>query len=103
MARSRWTSCSSPFGLDEGSRFVLALSRESTTERNLIDALIASRQLFKDLVACSSDFAWETLPDGSFGYVSSKGALGYSGARAQQTKCAPARAFISGLGRAVSI
>ena len=67
-----------PFGLDEGSRFVLALSRESTTERNLIDALIASRQLFKDLVACSSDFAWETLPDGSFGYVSSKGALGYS-------------------------
>ena len=67
-----------PFELDEGSRFALALSRESTTERNLIDALIASRQLFKDLVACSSDFAWETLPDGSFGYVSSKGALGYS-------------------------
>ena len=67
-----------PFDLDDGSRFVLALSRESTTERNLIDALIASRQLFKDLVACSSDFAWETLPDGSFGFVSSKGALGYS-------------------------
>ena len=67
-----------PLELDDGSRFVLALSRESTTERNLIDALIASRQLFKDLVACSSDFAWETRADGSFGYVSSEGALGYT-------------------------
>ena len=67
-----------PFELDDASRFVLALSRESTTERNLIDALIESRQLFKDLVACSSDFAWETLSDGRFGYVSSNGALGYS-------------------------
>ena len=67
-----------PLELNDDGRYVLALSRETTTERNLIDALIASRQLFKDLVACSSDFAWETLADGSFGFVSSKGALGYS-------------------------
>ena len=57
---------------------VLALSRESTLERNFISALVASRQLFKDLVSCSADFAWETQSDGTLGFVSARGALGYS-------------------------
>jgi PAS domain-containing protein len=58
--------------------FVLMLSRESTLERNFISALVASRQLFKDLVGCSSDFAWETNADGTLAFVSNRGAIGYS-------------------------
>lgn len=57
---------------------MLILARETTLEHNLISALMESRQLFKDLVSCSSDFAWETNADGDFIYVSPKGALGYS-------------------------
>jgi hypothetical protein len=53
------------------------LSRESTLERNFVNALVSSRQLFKDLVGCSSDFAWETDAAGVLGFVSGHGALGY--------------------------
>ena len=55
----------------------LVLARDSTMERNMLEALIMSRQLFKDLVNCSSDFAWQTDADGTFDYVSPRGALGY--------------------------
>lgn len=60
------------------TRQVLLLARDTTLERNLIQALMQSRQLFKDLVACSTDFAWETKADGRFGFVSPRGALGYT-------------------------
>lgn len=60
----------------EGS--VLLLARDTTLERNLTKALVASRQLFRDLVACSADFAWETRADGRFAYVSPRGALDYA-------------------------
>jgi len=56
---------------------VLVLCRDATMERNLTAALVASRQMFKDLVECSTDFAWETNADGRFGFVSPPGALGY--------------------------
>ena len=59
---------------------VLVLARDATLERNLTKALIESRQLFRDLVACSADFAWETRADGSFAYVSPRGALDYTAA-----------------------
>ena len=59
-------------------RGVLVLGRDSTFDVNLATALIASRRLFQDLVACSVDFAWETKPDGRFSFVSARGALGYS-------------------------
>ncbi|MCG8696282.1 MAG: diguanylate cyclase [Minwuiales bacterium] len=62
-----------PFAADRA----LVLARDSTMERNMIEALIMSRQLFKDLVNCSSDFAWQTDADGTFDYVSPRGALGY--------------------------
>jgi len=58
----------------------MLLARDATLERNLIDALARSRQLFRDLVQCSSEFAWETTVDGRFGFVSSRGALGYAAA-----------------------
>ena len=56
---------------------VLLVARDVTADRNLTKALIASRQLFKDLVDCSADFAWETGADGRFGFVSPRGALGF--------------------------
>ncbi|WP_290814293.1 sensor domain-containing diguanylate cyclase [Ferrovibrio sp.] len=66
-----------PMG-DGAERRVLLLARDGTLERNLINALMQSRQLFKDLVSCSTDFAWETKADGRLGFVSPRGALGYT-------------------------
>lgn len=60
------------------ARHLLLFGRDATLERNLIQALMQSRQLFKDLVACSTDFAWETKADGRFGFVTPRGALGYT-------------------------
>jgi diguanylate cyclase (GGDEF)-like protein/PAS domain S-box-containing protein len=57
---------------------ILLLARDSTMEQNLSNALVASRRLYKDLVACSSDFAWETNEAGTFTYVSPRGALGFT-------------------------
>ena len=64
-----------PIPLDGG--MILLLGRDVTLERNLRSALVESRQRYKDLVEISSDFAWETAPDGRFAFVSPKGALGY--------------------------
>ena len=64
-------------GAEDERAKVLVLGRDATVEHNLINALIASRQLFKDVVGCTSDFAWETREDGTFGFVSPRGALGY--------------------------
>lgn len=55
----------------------LLLVRDSTLDRNLNAALAESRERYKNLVEISSDFAWETGPDGVFVFVSSRGALGY--------------------------
>ena len=57
---------------------VALLTHDVTSDRNLTNALVASRALFKDLVGCSSDFAWETKADGTFGFVSPRGALGFT-------------------------
>ena len=62
----------------------LAVGRETTLETHLTGALMASRKLFKDLVACSSDFAWETDDKGRFCFVSKGGALGFSTAELNQ-------------------
>ena len=67
-----------PLLAPDGSARVLVLGRETTVERGIIDALVESRRLFKDLVMCSSDFAWETDSEGKFGFVSPRGALGYT-------------------------
>lgn len=57
---------------------VLLFGRDTTTEQQLTKALVDSRQMFKDLVSCSTDFAWETDNRGRFKYVSSNGVLGYT-------------------------
>ena len=57
---------------------VLVLTKDITLDYHFRHALVASRRLFKDLVKCSSDFAWETRADGTFSYVTQRGAIGYS-------------------------
>ena len=64
--------------LDAG--LVLLLARDATLDSNMIAALGKSRQLFRDLVLCSSDFAFEVDVQGRFGFVSPQGALGYAAA-----------------------
>lgn len=63
---------------DTSGASALMLAHEITLERNLTKALVTSRELFRDLVNCSSDFAWETDRNGVFIYVSARGAAGYS-------------------------
>jgi len=65
-----------PVEIPDGRR-VLVLARDVTLERNMAKALLDSRQRYKDLVSCSTDFAWETNAAGRFGFVSPRGALGY--------------------------
>jgi len=52
--------------------------RDVSLETNLITALKDSRGRYKDLVACSSDFSWETDKDGQFVFVSPDTVLGYA-------------------------
>jgi diguanylate cyclase (GGDEF)-like protein/PAS domain S-box-containing protein len=55
------------------------LAHDVSHEQTLSSALVASRQLFRDLVECSADFAWETDVQGRFSYVSPNGVLGFTG------------------------
>lgn len=64
--------------LEQGRTAVLA--RDVTLHHNLRSALVESRQRYKDFVEISSDFAWETGIDGTFVFVSPRGALGYPAA-----------------------
>ena len=64
--------------LSDGTRGVLVLGRNATREINLRNALVESRQRYKDLVEISSDFAWETDAKGVFTFVSPRGAMGFS-------------------------
>ncbi len=61
-----------------GERRVLALLHDAPLARNLREALIESRQRYKDLVEISSDFAWETDEAGRFTFVSPQGLLGWA-------------------------
>ncbi|NIY74576.1 diguanylate cyclase [Thalassospira sp. HF15] len=56
---------------------VMILPRDVSMDRNLREALIDSRQRYRDIVEVSSAFAWETDQTGKFIFVSPRGALGY--------------------------
>lgn len=58
----------------------VALANEITLHANLRSALMESRQRYKDFVEISADFAWETGIDGTFLFVSPRGALGHTAA-----------------------
>ncbi len=57
---------------------MLLLSRSQSLEQNMIAALIESRARYKDFVETSSDFAWETGPDGALIFVSPTGDLDFT-------------------------
>lgn len=59
---------------------VLVLARETTVDKSLMAALVRSRELYRDLLKCSSDFAWETDVEGCFEFISERGACGYTAA-----------------------
>lgn len=59
-------------------RRFLVLARDASAEFAMRRALTESRELYRDLSRCSSDFAWQTDENGAFTFVSAKGALGYS-------------------------
>ncbi len=61
----------------QGTQSALVLLRDLSLEGRLRATLVESRQRYKDLVEVSSDFAWETGADGSFVFVSPRGALGW--------------------------
>lgn len=79
------------FGGSDSDGRLLVLARDLTTERNLRSALVESRQRYKDLVEISSDFSWEVDPQGTFVFVSPKGALGY---KAEEIVNRPASTFV---------
>ena len=74
-----------PLTMTDGQVAVLVMGRDATMERNLTTALVASRQMFKDLVECSTDFAWETDSEGHFVFVSPLGALGFTAEQLEHT------------------
>jgi PAS domain S-box-containing protein len=57
---------------------ILLIGRDTTLEANLVNALAASRQLFRDLALCSNDFAFETDASAFFSYVTPGGLLGFT-------------------------
>ncbi len=66
--------------LNDANFGFLVTAKNVSLQRNLTNALIASRQLFKDLVTCTAEFVWETDELGQFRYVSPRGGMGYSAA-----------------------
>jgi diguanylate cyclase (GGDEF)-like protein/PAS domain S-box-containing protein len=52
--------------------------RTRVSDPALFDALVESRQRFKEIVEASGDFAWETDADGAFVFVSPGGTLGHA-------------------------
>lgn len=68
------------FPLSDRDGVLLVTGKNVTLQRNLLSALVTSRQLFKDLVTCTAEFVWETDSEGQFRYVSPRGAIGYTAA-----------------------
>ena len=56
----------------------LVHAADVTPDRALRDTLVESRKRYKELVDVSSDFVWETGPDGRFAFVSPGGVLGHA-------------------------
>lgn len=65
-------------GQAQNERRVMLQARDASAEHAMRNALIESRDLYRDLSRCSSDFSWQTDENGAFTFVSAKGALGYS-------------------------
>ncbi len=62
----------------DGGAGTLLFIRDLTLDNSLRMALVDSRRRYKDFTEISTDFAWETGPDGRFSFVPPRGALGHS-------------------------
>lgn len=60
------------------NNLAVIFARDVSVEQAMRLALVQSRDLYRDLARCSSDFSWQTDENGVFSFVSAKGALGYS-------------------------
>lgn len=56
---------------------ILLLARNVSLEGNLVEALVSSRALYRDLADCSGDFVWEVDASLKFSFVSPQGIVGY--------------------------
>lgn len=56
---------------------ILLLARNVSLEGNLVEALVSSRALYRDLADCSGDFVWEVDASSKFSFVSPQGIVGY--------------------------
>ncbi len=56
---------------------VLLLARNVSLEGNLVEALVSSRTLYRDLADCSGDCVWEVDASARFSFVSPQGVVGY--------------------------
>ncbi|MCE7998422.1 MAG: sensor domain-containing diguanylate cyclase [Rhodobiaceae bacterium] len=56
---------------------ILLLARNVSLEGNLVEALVSSRALYRDLADCSGDFVWEVDASSRFSFVSPQGIVGY--------------------------
>ncbi len=65
-----------PVDLTSGTG-VLLLARNVSLEGNLVEALVSSRALYRDLADCSGDFVWEVDGSSKFSFVSPQGIVGY--------------------------
>jgi diguanylate cyclase (GGDEF)-like protein/PAS domain S-box-containing protein len=61
----------------ESVKGVLLLARNVSLEGNLVEALVSSRALYRDLADCSGDFVWEVDAAARFSFVSPQGVVGY--------------------------
>jgi len=59
------------------SQCVLLFARNVSLEGNLVEALVSSRALYRDLADCSGDFVWEVDASSKFSFVSPQGIVGY--------------------------
>ncbi|HBA43896.1 MAG TPA: hypothetical protein DCZ07_13075 [Alphaproteobacteria bacterium] len=75
-ARQSGATTSTNANLQDNMAVIFA--RDVSVEQAMRLALVQSRDLYRDLARCSSDFSWQTDENGVFSFVSAKGALGYS-------------------------
>lgn len=73
----RFTLHALPVLREGGSKAAILIGREPDLANHLIQAMSASRQLYKDLVGCARAFSWETDSQGRFSYIHGCEDLGY--------------------------
>lgn len=73
----RFTLHAIPVVRGNGMSAAILIGREPDMAGHLMQALSASRQLYKDLVGCAGAIAWETDIRGRFSYLNGAQSLGY--------------------------